>query len=60
MPFKVEWRALPFLEGLVTRYPEVIDYYLHDGQDRLQGMIAGLRDLANLCRRPELPWSRVI
>jgi hypothetical protein len=48
VPFKVEWRTLPFLEGLVTRYPEVIDYYLHDGQDRLQEMIADLRDLANL------------
>jgi hypothetical protein len=48
VPFKVEWRALPFLEGLVTAYPEVIDYYLHDGQDRLRGMIANLRDLARL------------
>ena len=39
---------MPFLEGLVTDYPEVIDYYLHDGQDRLKGMIADLRDLARL------------
>lgn len=48
VPFRVEWRALPFLEGLVTEYPEVIDYYLHDGRDRLQAMIADLRDLARL------------
>ena len=48
VPFEVKWRALPFLEGLATAYPEVIDYYLHDGQDRLQGMIADLRDLARL------------
>jgi hypothetical protein len=48
VPFKVEWRPLPFLEGLVTEYPEVIDYYLHDGQDRLKSMIADLRDLARL------------
>ena len=48
VPFKVEWRPLPFLEGLVTDYPEVIDYYLRDGQDRLKGMIADLRDLARL------------
>jgi hypothetical protein len=48
VPFKVEWRPLPFLEGLVTDYPEVIDYYLHDGQDRLKVMIADLRDLARL------------
>jgi hypothetical protein len=51
VPFKVEWRPLPFLEALVTEYPEVIDYYLHDGQDRLQSMIADLRDL------PKLPPS---
>jgi hypothetical protein len=48
VPFKVEWRALPFLEGLVTEYPEVIDYYLYDGQDRLRSMIADLRDLIRL------------
>jgi len=48
VPFKVEWKSLPFLEGLVTEYPEVIDYYLRDGQDRLRGMIADLRDLACL------------
>jgi hypothetical protein len=48
VPFKVEWRPLPFLEGLVTEYPEVIDYYLRDGQDRLRGMIADLRDLVSL------------
>jgi hypothetical protein len=48
LPFKVEWRPLPFLEGLVTEYPEVIDYYLRDGRDRLEGLIADLRDLARL------------
>jgi hypothetical protein len=48
VPFKVEWRPLPFLEGLVTDYPEVIDYYLHDGHDRLQALIADLRELTKL------------
>lgn len=48
VPFKVEWRPLPFLEGLATAYPEVIDYYLHDGQERLKGMITDLRGLASL------------
>jgi hypothetical protein len=48
LPFEVEWRPLPFLEGLVTDYPEVIDYYLHDGRDRLQDTIANLRDLSRL------------
>ena len=48
VPFKVEWRALPFLQGLVTEYPEVIDYYLRDGKDRLQSTIADLRNLGHL------------
>jgi hypothetical protein len=48
VPFKVEWRALSFLEGLVTQYPEVVDYYIYDGQARLQSVIADLRDLVRL------------
>jgi len=48
VPFEVEWRPLPFLEGLVTDYPEVIDYYLHDGHDRLKGLIADLRAVTQL------------
>ena len=48
LPFKVEWRPLPFLEGLVTEYPEVIDYYLHDGRDRMESLIADVRGLAQL------------
>jgi hypothetical protein len=48
VPFEVEWRPLPFLVGLVTDYPEVIDYYLHDGHDRLKALIADLRALTQL------------
>lgn len=47
-PFKVEWRALDFLERLAADYPKVIDYYLHDGKDRLNEQIKALRDLAKL------------
>ena len=48
VPFKVEWKGLGFLEGLAADYPQVIDYYLRDGKDRLQDSIAALRDLAQL------------
>lgn len=48
VPFDVEWRPLPFLEGLVTEFPEVIDYYLRDGKERLQSTIADVRSLADL------------
>jgi hypothetical protein len=48
VPFDVEWRGLVFLEGLASDYPQVIDYYLRDGKDRLEGSIAALRDLAQL------------
>ena len=48
VPFDVEWRGLVFLEGLAADYPQVIDYYLRDGKDRLEGSVAALRDLAQL------------
>jgi hypothetical protein len=48
VPFDVEWRGLVFLEGLAADYPQVIDYYLRDGKDRLEGSIVALRDLAQL------------
>ena len=44
-PFSCEWRGLAFLEGLASSFPEVIDYYLHDGKDRLQAAVATLSDL---------------
>jgi hypothetical protein len=61
LPFKVEWRPLPFLRGLVTEYPEVIDYYLHDGpSDSSRPSL--ISEASHSCRRQRLvlPWSRVI
>jgi hypothetical protein len=29
------WHGLDFVEGLAAEFPDVIDYYLHDGADRL-------------------------
>lgn len=47
-PFAVEWRGYSFLEGLAADYPQVIDYYLRDGKDRLEDTIKALRDLAQI------------
>lgn len=47
-PFSVEWRDYDFLERLAADYPQVIDYYLHDGKDRLDAQIKALRDLGQL------------
>jgi hypothetical protein len=46
VPFEVEWRGRSFLDGLAADNPQVIDYYLRDGKDRLQEAITVLRDLA--------------
>ena len=46
------WRGLDFVDGLAAKYPDVIDYYLRDGKDRLQETVqlflslAGHKDLA--------------
>lgn len=37
--FPCSWRGLDFVEGLVAKYPDVIDYYLHDGKDRLEAKL---------------------
>lgn len=42
-PFACEWRGLAFLDGLAAKYPEVIDYHLRDGKERLQQAISDLR-----------------
>lgn len=47
-PFEVEWRDYDFLERLAADYPQVIDYYLRDGKDRLNEQIRVLRDLGQL------------
>jgi hypothetical protein len=39
-PFSCHWQGLAFLEGLAAKYPEVIDYYLKDGKDRLAALMA--------------------
>ncbi|MFF3741528.1 hypothetical protein [Streptomyces sp. NPDC002566] len=43
--FAVDWRGLPYVEGLASKYPEVIDYYLNDGKDRLESAVSSLSSL---------------
>jgi hypothetical protein len=38
----VGWRGLNFLDGLAGTYPSVVDYYLHDGKERLQAALESL------------------
>ncbi|MFE0455369.1 hypothetical protein ACFW2D_29710 [Streptomyces sp. NPDC058914] len=46
--FETDWLGLPYVEGLVSQYPEVIDYYLKDGKERLQVAISDLMKSLNL------------
>ena len=38
--FPCFWVGLPVIEGWVALYPEVVDYYLNDWNDRLKREIA--------------------
>lgn len=46
--FHCEWRGLAFLDGLAADYPEVIDYYLRDGKDRLEAAVAALAKVVRM------------
>ncbi|MFK0190574.1 hypothetical protein [Kitasatospora sp. NPDC090308] len=45
----VDWKGLNFVEALVSEFPEVVDYHLHNGKERLA---AALADLTALLRGP--------
>ncbi|MFC1421300.1 hypothetical protein [Streptacidiphilus cavernicola] len=45
---RVDWKGLAFVDGLAAQYPEVIDYYLRDGKERLQAAMADLTALLRL------------
>jgi hypothetical protein len=42
--FPSDWRGLDYLEGLAAKYPDVVDYYLHNGRQRLEGATSSLND----------------
>jgi hypothetical protein len=49
--FPCEWRGLDYLEGLAAKYPDVVDYYLHDGKQRLDQAILALTNVLQLGQR---------
>jgi hypothetical protein len=48
--FHCEWFGLDKIESLAAAHQDVLDYYLHDGRERLERSIANLRAVAGLMR----------
>ncbi len=55
--FPCAWRGLDFVDGLAAKYPDVIDYYLRDGKDRLEASVERLLSVAELSSPPDTPAS---
>jgi hypothetical protein len=43
--YSCEWRGLTHLEGLAAKYPDVIDYYLKDGKNRVMELVGQMVSL---------------
>lgn len=54
-PFTVSWRGLNFMEGLVAKYPDVIDYYLKDNKERLAAEVAAFTTLLGFGQHGTVP-----
>lgn len=46
--YPCEWRGLTYVEGLAAAYQDVIDYYLHNGRERLETLVGQLTDVIRL------------
>jgi hypothetical protein len=57
--FPCGWRGLDFVDGLAAKYPEIIDYYLRDGKDRLEETVQRLLSVAGLSSPPDTPSSSI-
>jgi hypothetical protein len=44
-PFECSWRGLAFCDGLAAEFPDVVDYYLFDGKERLNETVALLSSI---------------
>ncbi|QGQ20744.1 hypothetical protein GC089_18045 [Cellulomonas sp. JZ18] len=44
-PWEAHWKGLSFIEALISKYPMVVDYYLHDGKQRANDAIARVTEL---------------
>jgi hypothetical protein len=46
--FSCDWRGYNFVEGLAAEFPDVIDYYLHDGAGRLAEVVGKLTEAMHM------------
>jgi hypothetical protein len=46
--YPCEWHGLSHVEGLAAKYQDVIDYYLHNGRQRLEALVGQLNDTIRL------------
>ena len=46
--YPCEWRGRIFVDGLAAKYPDVVDYYLQDGADRLAEVVKTLTSAMGL------------
>ena len=47
------WKGLDFCDELAASYPEVVDYYLHDGKERLEEKLRQFLTVAGFARHAE-------
>lgn len=56
---KCSWRGLDYVDGLAAKYPDVIDYYLRDGKDRLQAVVKDFLAVAGATNTDVEPSSSI-
>lgn len=42
LPYPCDWRGLSFVDGLAAEFPDVVDYYVGDGRQRLEIVVGQL------------------
>ncbi|TYP82769.1 hypothetical protein BD833_1185 [Blastococcus xanthinilyticus] len=47
-PFSCEWRGLDYVNGLASKYPQVVDYHLGNDKSRLEQRIKDLENFQRL------------
>jgi hypothetical protein len=53
------WKGLDYVDGLAAKYPEVIDYYLRDGKDRLETTVKEFLAVIGLANTDTSPSGSV-
>ncbi len=41
-PYPCDWRGLSFIDGLAAEFPDVVDYYVGDGRQRIETVVGPL------------------